>query len=176
MDKNEIYITSARSDIGNGSYTVTCSDNGLFSINNTISDDGKLYFSYDLNGYNVLSGYSTRCKLILTDRTISKKLVPTTEERIEEYITDNYDKYDIEEYGSHIYQMIQEKAYDFAFEVVEEAKEEYEMLYNEEKIIETIIEEINFNSLYDLIEDIVNAPITMEDKLSEVGMSIRDFL
>ena len=115
-------------------------------------------------------------KCALTKRTISRQLVPTTEERLEGYIQDNCDRYVIHEYGSYIYQMIQEKAYDFASEVVEEAKNDDYMIDDEESVIETIMQEIDFDSLYDLVEDILHAPITMEEKLTEVGMSIRDFL
>jgi hypothetical protein len=42
--------------------------------------------------------------------------------------------------------------------------------------VDAIIQEIDVDSLYDLVEDILHAPITMEEKLAEVGMSIRDFL
>lgn len=113
---------------------------------------------------------------ILTKRTISRQLVPTTEERLEGYIQDNYDRYTVHEYGSYIYQMIQEKAYDFASEVVEEAKNDEYIIDDEESVVDAIIQEIDFDSLYDLVEDILHAPITMEEKLAEVGMSIRDFL
>lgn len=121
---------------------------------------------------------SLNCKTILNKRVISKKLVPETEERTEEYIKDNCDRYMIDEYGaSYIYQIIQEKAYEFASEIIEEAKEDYIINEGEEdSFIDSIIEEVDFDSLYELIDDIQQAPITMEDKLAEVGMSIRDFL
>lgn len=115
-------------------------------------------------------------RTILTKRAISRQLVPTTEERLEGYIQDNYDRYTVHEYGSYIYQMIQEKAYDFASEVVEETKNDEYIIDNEESVVDTIMQEIDFDSLYDLVEDILHAPITMEEKLAEVGMSIRDFL
>lgn len=72
--------------------------------------------------------------------------------------------------------MIQEKAYDFASEVVEEAKNDEYIIDDEESVVDAIMQEIDFDSLYDLVEDILHAPITMEEKLAEVGMSIRDFL
>jgi hypothetical protein len=141
---------------------------------------------YDSNG-NVMNMYMDSMKTIsfnnmglqfkpmVIKRTISRKLVPTTEERLEEYIQENYDRYIIGEYGSYVYQMIQQKAYDIASEVVEEAKEDY-TIDDEDIVIESIMEEIDFDSLYDLIEDILHAPITMEEKLADVGMSMRDFL
>jgi hypothetical protein len=117
-------------------------------------------------------------KTILNKRVISKKLVPETEERTEEYIKDNCDRYMIDEYGtSYIYQIIQEKAYEFASEIIEEAKEDYIINESEEdSFIDSIIEEVDFDSLYELVDDIWQAPVTMEEKLAEVGMSIRDFL
>lgn len=115
-------------------------------------------------------------KTILTPKKISRtRLVPTTEERLEGYIQDNYDRYIVQEYGTYIYQMIQEKAYDIASEIIEEAKDEYD-IQDEDAVIEAIIEEIDFDSMYELVEDILHAPITMEEKLADVGMSIRDFL
>ena len=128
-------------------------------------------FGTQFNGQGIRVNY----RFQVNKRIISKKFVPTTEERMEEYIQDNYDRYMINEYGSYIYQMIQEKAYDLASELVEEAKEDY-IIDNEEQVIESILEEIDFDSLYDLIEDILNAPITMEEKLADIGMSMRDFL
>ena len=118
----------------------------------------------------------TNTKQPLTSKEISETtLVLTTEERLENYIEDHCDRYIVNEYGSHIYQMIQEKAYDIASEVVEEAKEEYD-IQDEDEIIETIVKAIDFDSIYDLVEDILHAPITMEEKLADVGMSISDFL
>ena len=132
--------------------------------------------STDSSGYNTLLNYNFKYRTTLTPQKVLKiNLVPITEERLEDYIQDNYDRYNIKEYGSYIYQVIQEKAYDIASEVVEEAKDDY-IIDDEEKIIDVILENIDFDSLYELVENILHAPITMEDKLAEVGMSIADFL
>lgn len=143
-------------------------------LNDTYNTGGNTRIIQTL--YDNMGNFDYHYRTILTKRAISRQLVPTTEERLEGYIQDNYDRYTVHEYGSYIYQMIQEKAYDFASEVVEEAKNDEYIIDDEESVVDAIMQEIDFDSLYDLVEDILHAPITMEEKLAEVGMSIRDFL
>lgn len=159
-------LITTNNDNGEFSYTIQYDNNGGYWTSTFSTTNGSFqYYPYHIKN----------CMDILTSRVISRKFVPATEERMEEYIMNNYDRYDIQEYGSYIYQMIQEKAYDFASEVVNEAEDEY-IISDEDAVIETIMEEIDFDSLYDLVEDILNAPITMEEKLADIGMSMRDFL
>lgn len=108
----------------------------------------------------------------LTPNSIAQ-LVSTIEERIEEYIQRDFDRYYIAELGNYVYQFIQEKVYDIAVEVIEEAEKEYII---PDSFVDDIMKDIDFESLYDLVEDILHAPITMEEKLAEVGMSMKDFL
>ena len=176
--KNLLYSTT-----NNGSsYTMEWFTN---YTNNTSSTSPFIKTVYDKNGniiqiiedlYTTYTSDITEIKPLLTSKEISETtLVPTTEERLENYIEDHCDRYIVNEYGSYIYQMIQEKAYDIASEVVEEAKEEYD-IQDEDEIIEAIVEAVDFDSMYELVEDILHAPITMEEKLADVGMSISDFL
>ncbi len=102
--------------------------------------------------------------------------VSQVEERLEEFLLDNYDRYEIVEYGHYIYDVIQEKAYEIASEIIEKLKDEVSFNDTDEIIIEAMLAEVDFESLYDVVDDILNAPITMEEKLAEVGMSYRDFL
>jgi len=110
----------------------------------------------------------------LTANSIAQ-FVSTVEERIEEYIQNDFDRYYITELGSYVYQFIQDKTYDIAVTVVEEGKKQY-YISDEDSVIDEVMKSIDFESLYDLVEDILNAPITMEEKLAEVGMSMKDFL
>lgn len=177
MSKDNITYTTI-SDTTGGSYMIEW-------INDLENSSSKIMKTIYDNAGNVIKVFAdsiseldldVHYRYVLLPQSVSKtKLVPTTEERLEGYIQDNYDRYIVHEYGSYIYQMIQEKAYDIASEVVEEAKEDYD-IRDEEAVIDAILEEVDFDSLYDLVEDILHAPITMEERLAEVGMSIRDFL
>ena len=103
------------------------------------------------------------------------KFALTAEERMEAYICNDFDKYYITELEDYVYQLIQEKTCDIVEELIEELKQEF-VIDNGESMMESIIENIDFDSLYDLIDNILHAPVTMEDKLAEVGMSINDFI
>ena len=111
----------------------------------------------------------------ITSKIIYTEFSPEVEERLKEYIENNYDRYDIKEYGDYIYSVIQEKAYEFAYEIIEQSKDEY-IIPNEDKIVEEIIEQIDFESIYELVEAILKSPITTEDRLADLGMSMSDFL
>ena len=102
-------------------------------------------------------------------------LVSAIENELEEYIYDNFDRYELIEYGSYIYSVIQEKAYEFIGKAVDKAKEEYD-IEDEDKYVDGLFEAIDFDSLYDMVDDVINAPMTTEEKLAEIGMSYRDFL
>lgn len=101
--------------------------------------------------------------------------ISTIEDNIAEYIEENFDKYSISEYGSCIYDVIQSKAYDITYDVFEKAKEDT-VVIGIEDIVEVVIEKIDFDSMYEIIDDILNQPMTAEEILAEVGMSYRDFL
>lgn len=157
-------------------------------ISRTSSDNAK--YQWDANGkfyeYNFSSAspdtnitltYTLSEKTLLKPEEVSKtNFSLTIEDKVERYIQDNFEKSTIEDYGSYVYELIQDKAYDFASELVEGAKEEY-IIENEEEIINAILSEIGFNSLYQLADNLLeDAPVTLYDHLSEVGMSIKDFI
>ena len=134
------------------------------------------YDNYTINNINSSSFEITYAKNILTAENVANtSFVPNAEEKIEEYIYENFDKYDILEMQEYIYQVIQEKAYDIVTEMLEDAKEDYDIT-NEDDVIETIIDNINFDSLYEIVDEIIHSPRTMEEKLADVGMSYKDFL
>lgn len=53
-------------------------------------------------------------------------------------------------------------------------KDDWEMMYD--ALIDVIFERINFSNVWSAIDDILNAPVTMEEKLRDIGMSEKDFL
>lgn len=132
------------------------------------------YFNYATAFHNLKSHFNTLTGHLKLALTVEEKL---EEYILEEYIQGNFDKDYIQECGSYIYQKIQDQAYDFAYKVIEEAEKDcYMNAVDEDSLVEHIMDNIDFNSLYDLIENISQAPITMEEKLSEIGMSNKDFL
>lgn len=182
-------------------YQSNCTDTNVDYITNYTHDTSTLY-AHDCNR---VSGYINASRLFgqnmvempsvanITFQTLeykshfnvlkdSLRLALIAEEKLEEcileeYIQENFDKSYIQECNSYIYQKIQDKAYDITYEVIDEAKEEYYMnAVDEDSLAEYIMDNIDFNSLYDLVEDIFHAPITMAEKLSEIGMSNKDFL
>lgn len=166
-----------------------------YSVDNLIQEMNKINISYSTttngsyfdtfyttfsynggNNYTLNYKYNYDTKVVLQVEDAIKIFVPIIEDKIEEYISTEFDKYYIVDMGHYIYQVIQEKAYDIASEVVESEKEEYYYTPDEETIIDAIVDNINFETLYELMDDILNAPSTMEEKLAEVGMSYADFL
>ena len=156
-------------------------------ISRTSSDNAK--YKWDANGRfyeykfssaspntNITLTYTLSEKTLLKPEEVSKtNLVSTVEEAVEEYIQDNYDSSTVEDYGYYLYEAIQEKAYEFASNAVEQIKEEY-IINDEEAIVDAIIDEIGFDSLYEMAESVSDVPMSFEDHLAEVGMSIRDFI
>lgn len=115
---------------------------------------------------------------LLTTDNVVDKVLDSIEDEIEDFIYNNFDRYYIQEAGECIYSVLTEKAYEITEKVITE-QENYD-LPSEQKMVEKIIEvaynAINFTNMYEIIDDILNQPITMEEKLAEVGMSYKDFL
>lgn len=155
-------------------------------ISRTSSDNVKYKWDakgrfYEFTGIspntNITLTYTLSEKTLLKPEEVSKtNFSLTVEDKVERYIQDNFEKSTIEDYGSYVYELIQDKAYDFASELIEDAKKEY-IIENEEEIINAILSEIGFNSLYQLADNLLeDTPVTLYDHLSEVGMSIKDFI
>lgn len=176
------------STTSNGGRRVTYYTNDSTSSTIKYRDDACKYMDvvFDKYGRIIQTNYydemEFKCdynyKAWLTPEKIGRaKLVPETEERLENYIQENFDRYYIQEHGEYICQIIEEKAYDIIEEVLEDAREQYNIADEKiDDIVETIFKEIDFDSLYELVDDIEDAPITMEEKLADIGMSISDFI
>ena len=102
------------------------------------------------------------------------KLVDKAQERVIEYIQDNYDKHDIQEYREYMYQIITDKSYDIIIALLDE---DYQVNDNDfDSMVEQIQSELDFAEFYEVVDNILHAAMTMEEKLAEVGMSYRDFI
>lgn len=94
------------------------------------------------------------------------------------YILEHYDRTDIQEMGSSIYQEISEKVYQYIRDTVineyDFSDEEWDIMYD--AIADLVYERVDFSYIWEAIDEVLDAPVTFEEKLAEVGMSIKDFL
>lgn len=109
----------------------------------------------------------------------SANIVDTVEDLLKDYVLEHFNKYDIQEIGSNIYDAIKEKAYDILCDCINDLYESFD--YNEKdydvnNYAEEYYEDIDIYCVDEVIEDILNSPVTFEEKLADVGMSIKDFL
>lgn len=111
----------------------------------------------------------------LNKDNVVEKMMKYVEEKIEEYIYDTFDRYYIKEYGSYIYSILTEKAYEITEDIITN-QDEYMIICDENELIDILFEAIDLNYFYEIIDDIPNQPITMEEKMADVGMSYKDFL
>ena len=111
----------------------------------------------------------------LTKDNVVEKMMKYVEEAIEKYIYDTFDRYYIKEHGSYVYSMLTEKAYEITEDIITN-QDEYMIVCSESELIDVLFEAIDLNYFYEIIDDIPNQPITMEEKMADVGMSYKDFL
>lgn len=135
----------------------------------------RLNLSVDFNTSSVKAQYVGRQRI--DSSNIDKHLdvlVDKAQERVIEYIQEHYDKYDVQEHQSYMYQIITDKSYDIIIALLDE---DYEVNDNDfDSIVEQIQGELDFAEFYEVVDDILHTAMTMEEKLAEVGMSYRDFI
>lgn len=95
-----------------------------------------------------------------------------------EYILNHYDKQSIEDIGDGIYQKVSEKIYEYIKSVIYDMYKDslYDVDSICDEISDIVYERVNLNRVWESIDHILDAPVTIEDKLNEVGMSSADFL
>lgn len=111
----------------------------------------------------------------LTKDNVVEKMMKYVEEAIEKYIYDTFDRYYIKEHGPYVYSMLTEKAYEITEDIITN-QDEYMIVCNESELIDVLFEAIDLNYFYEIIDDIPNQPITMEEKMADIGVSYKDFL
>ena len=111
-------------------------------------------------------------KLTLEHQKEISEISDTVQTKLLEYIPEHYSIYDIEEYKEYMYSIIREKACDIGIDILEEEyvvkKEDFD------DIVELICESIDYDEFDDLFRDMKRR--TIEDKLSDLGMSYKDFI
>lgn len=116
---------------------------------------------------------------LLDASTVSKTdLSQKTEERLLNFVRE-LDVDFIEDMWDSMENYLHDKAYDIAEQVLsEDLSEKYRLKkgVTEDMIVEAIVDDVDFNECYEIIHDIQNAPSTLEERLRDVGMSIKDFI
>jgi len=163
-EETQNYTTLTKTDIGDMVNTVFNLDETLYTIVNDVMGNYTIKTTYDYQ------------KSELTVANISKtNLISISEERLIEYIEMNFSREYIRESGSYIYQVIHEKAYELIVKTLDDHKDDY--LYEDtDALAEAIFEQMDFEYVYDIIDNILEQPVTMEEKLADIGMSQKDFL
>ena len=126
--------------------------------------------------------FSLKSEVVTFEKELeSKDIVDEVENLLKDYVLEHFNRYDIQEIGSCIYNIADEKAYDLLCNYINELHEnyyfdeEYEE-YDVNNYAEKYYGDIDIYCIDEIIDDILNVPVTMEEKLADVGMSIKDFL
>ena len=127
--------------------------------------------------------FSLKSEVITFEKELeSRNIIDEVENLLKDYVLEHFNKYDIQEMGSCIYNVADEKAYDLLCNYINELHEnyyfdeEYDEEYDVDNYAEKYYRDIDIYCIDEIIDDILNAPVTMEEKLADVGMSIKDFL
>lgn len=160
---NEITLTKMRNNL---IQIISTTDSSYSTINYHYGDDDTIESFVIDEGY-----YPDE----LTKDNVVEKMMKYVEEAIEKYIYDTFDRYYIKEHGPYVYSMLTEKAYEITEDIITN-QDEYIIVCNESELIDVLFEAIDLNYFYEIIDDIPNQPITMEEKMADVGVSYKVFL
>ena len=124
--------------------------------------------------------FSLKSEVVTFEKELeSRNIIDEVENLLKDYVLEHFNRYDIQEMGSCIYNVADEKAYDLLCNYIDELHENYyfdEEEYDVDNYAEKYYGDIDIYCIDEIIDDILNTPITMEEKLADVGMSIKDFL
>ena len=161
----------------------------LLNITKCVKNDyGNKYYSiaYKIgidNSDNMVIEYydefSMKSEVVTFEKELeSKDIVDEVENLLKDYVLEHFNRYDIQEIGSYIYNIADEKAYDLLCNYIDKLHEDYdfEKEYDVDNYAKKYHGDIDIYCINEIIDDILNAPVTMEEKLADVGMSIKDFL
>ena len=161
----------------------------LLDITKCVKNDyGNKYYSiaYKIgldNSDNMVIEYydefSMKSEVVTFEKELeSKDIIDEVENLLKDYVLEHFNRYDIQEIGSYIYNVADEKAYDLLCNYIDKLHEDYdfEEEYDVDNYAKKYYGDIDIYCINEIIDDILNAPVTMEEKLADVGMSIKDFL
>ena len=127
--------------------------------------------------------FSLKSEIVTFEKELeSRNIIDEVENLLKDYVLEHFNRYDIQEMGSCIYNVADEKAYDLLCNYINELHEnyyfdeEYDEEYDVDNYAEKYYRDIDIYCIDEIIDDILNASVTMEEKLADIGMSIKDFL
>ena len=124
--------------------------------------------------------FSLKSEVITFEKELeSRNIIDEVENLLKDYVLEHFNRYDIQEMGSCIYNVADEKAYDLLCNYIDELHKNYyfdEEEYDVDNYAEKYYRDIDIYCIDEIIDDILNAHVTMEEKLADIGMSIKDFL
>ena len=123
--------------------------------------------------------FSLKSEVVTFEKELeSRNIIDEVENLLKDYVLEHFNRYDIQEIGSYIYNIADEKAYDLLCNYIDKLHEDYdfEEEYDVDNYAKKYYGDIDIYCIDEIIDDILNAPVTMEEKLADVGMSIKDFL
>ena len=123
--------------------------------------------------------FSMKSEVVTFEKELeSKDIVDEVENLLKDYVLEHFNRYDIQEIGSYIYNIADEKAYDLLCNYIDKLHEDYdfEEEYDVDNYAKKYYGDIDIYCINEIIDYILNAPVTMEEKLADIGMSIKDFL
>ena len=150
----------------------------------------------EADGYwHITTDYSYHMKRALDSNTMTieiKKnniseediynLVVYAENEAFKYAEERFTRYDIDDFGfDYVYNIIIQHIEDYLDTIIIEqynfnnGVDEWEDMMID-GIIDTVIRKIDVDKIYDLLEELYQQPITMSEKLKDIGMSEKSFL
>ena len=123
--------------------------------------------------------FSLKSEVVTFEKELeSRNIIDEVENLLKDYVLEHFNRYDIQEMGSCIYNVADEKAYDLLCNYIDELHENYyfDEEYDVNNYAEKYYGDIDIYCIDEIIDDILNASVTMEEKLADIGMSIKDFL
>lgn len=161
--------------------------NGAPILLNTSSDtDYGMEYTYNIETNNVWKTLSGQLSHII-NIVSQKKLHEITEEEADDIVSDaerfgydwiynHYGKHDIEEDGDLIVTRVVDKIADYLDERLHEDYdfEDWPEMYD--ALMEILMEKIHLDYVLSVIDEIMQAPVTIEEKLRDIGMSQNDFV
>lgn len=146
----------------------TSTDNTIYSTT-YVYDNGRTVTTYDNEPQHI--------DLLYPQNALGeKRVLAKIENRITEYIYNNFDINYIKDNLEGVYQTLSERIYELIEDVVKEEQDDGTWVSDIEEVTETYYNNTDFNYYYAIIDEIRKQPVTMEEKLADIGMSQRDFL
>lgn len=95
------------------------------------------------------------------------------------HVFEEYSKYDFQLMGrTYSYQKLSDEVYQFIRDRIindyDFSEDGWEIMYS--ALADIVYQRVDFNRVWEAIDEVMNAPVTFEEKLAEVGMSVHDFL